>query len=85
MAWNRAEFPNVVNILNWTVLGDGATLCLVAYLSISLISSCRIPVARLPNIYAEQSEMHLDIAGWRWGLAELFLVGSHSITYSNQE
>lgn len=85
MAWSGAEFPNVVNILNWPVLGDGAALRIVAYLSISLISSCWIPVARLPDVYAEQSEMHLDIAGWRWGLAKLFLVGSHSITYSNRE
>lgn len=85
MAWNGAEFPSVVNILNWRVLGDGAALRLVAYLSISLISSCRIPVARLPAVYAEQSEMPLDIAGWRWDLAKLFLIGSHSITYSNQE
>lgn len=37
MAWNRAEFLNVVNILNWTVLGDGAALRIVAYLSVSLI------------------------------------------------
>lgn len=63
MAWNRAEFPNVVNILNWTVLGDGAALCVVAYLSISLISSCQILVARLPDVYAEQSKMLLDISG----------------------
>lgn len=63
MAWNRAEFLNVVNILNWTVLGDGAALRIVAYLSISLISSCQILVARLPDVYAEQSKMHLDIAG----------------------
>lgn len=63
MAWSRAEFPSVVNILAWTVLGDGAVLCIVAYLSISLISSCQILVARLPDVYAEQSKMLLDIAG----------------------
>lgn len=63
MAWNRAEFLNVVNILNWTVLGDGAALRIVAYLSISLISSCQTLVARLPGVYAEPSKMHLEIAG----------------------
>lgn len=63
MACVRAAFLNVLNLLNWAILGDGAALCIVECLSITLVSSYWILVAHhLPSVF--RTIKNISRHGW---------------------